>query len=347
MTLMTAPIPERTRRIERMIPIGDLFPGEPFELGVRIVAPPVGTKPSGVFLYCLPGGMASSLTFDLGHADDRRFSLADAMARRGAVVLAADHPGIGASTMPRDEWTLTIQLLARAHARAARHAVEALRRGTLMESLEPIPEVLPLGCGHSMGAVAMIQQQAHDPFFEGLALLGYGRGGVLSAVPPEAVEAARDPEWLEAHLPRIARERFGTAKQDMTSRSREQGAAGSPSFHTHAADPHGRAFLREAAAPLLTLPSLFAIFPDTGLQASATIEVPILLITGTHDFVDTGEALRAQFPAVANWDQFAPEETGHNLFIFPSHPLTFERIASWADQRVEESRPQTKTVPFR
>ena len=109
----------------------------------------------------------------------------------------------------------------------------------------------------------------------------------------------------------------------------------------------GRAFLREAAAPLLTLPSLFAIFPDTGLQASAAIEVPILLITGTHDFVDTGEALRAQFPAVANWDQFAPEETGHNLFIFPSHPLTFERIASWADQRVEKSRSQTKTVPFR
>ena len=65
-----------------------------------------------------------------------------------------------------------------------------------------------------MGSVIMIDVQADQPIFAGLALLGYGSGGLPQILPPEAVEQARDIDWLRAYLPELARERFGTARLD-------------------------------------------------------------------------------------------------------------------------------------
>ena len=212
--------PTGARRLERTIPIGDLLPREPFEIGVRVVAPPADVPLSGLVFYCLAGGMSSRRYFDLGDTGDRRFSFAEAMATRGAVVIAADHPGLGASTTPKDEWALTIELLASAHTRASRAAIDELREGTLMPGLEAIPAPTPIGCGHSMGAVTIIQQQAKEPIFAGLALLGYRTGGVPSALPPEHVAAAKDPRWLHENLPRLADEMPDGRGRDSRSRHR-------------------------------------------------------------------------------------------------------------------------------
>lgn len=322
------------RRFECIVPIGELLPGEPFEIGMRIVAPAEGAPITGVALYCLPGGQTNLNYFDLGQGDDRRFSLADAMARRGHVVISADHPAIGRSTAPRDEYELTPDLLASAHVLASRETIERLRAGTLAGDLEAVPNITALGCGHSMGTVMMIEIQARAAPFAGLALLGYGTGGLPAILPAEVVEAARDPDWAHTHLPGFVRERFGTALQspEAARAGRRGKEKGSPSFHTDNADPDGKIALCGAAAPLLTMPGIYSMFPGISDRASEQIEVPVLVVTGTHDFVQADERLQQQFGNSRDVRIFRPQDAGHNLFIFPSRDKSFAQIAEWADQ---------------
>lgn len=339
------------RRFECIQPAGELLPGEHFDIAMRVIAPPAGAPVSGLAFYCLPGGMMDRVYFDLvlgveDGPDDWRFSFAEAMARHGHVTITSDHPGLGESTCPGDEFALTPDLLTRSHIGAARAAIAALREGTLAPGLEAIPDVLPVGCGHSMGAVTIVDRQARDPFFAAMLLLGYGIGGLPANLSPELLASARDIDWLAANIAAIARERFGCAR--VLGKSRSKGApppgidkapagvkvqerhADGPDFHTRAADPEGRVALRGAAAPLLTLPGLYSTFPGVNDRSRAQIDVPTLVVAGTHDFAHVGESLRATFPNAPDFEHFAPDDTGHNLFVFPSRTQTFARIAQWA-----------------
>lgn len=321
------------RRFECNLPIGKILPGENFSIGMRIVAPHNANSANGIAFYCLPGGQTNLNYFDLGVANDRRFSFAEAMARHGHVVICADHPAIGRSTAPCDEYDLTPDLLATVHARASALAIDKLRNGSLADGLELYPNITALGCGHSMGAVMMIEIQARAAPFAGLALLGYGTGGLPAILPADVVEAARDPEWVRTHLPGFVKERFGTALQSPeAARAGRRGKdKGSPSFHTDNADPDGKVALRGAAAPLLTMPGIYSMFPGVSDQPSAQIEVPVLVVTGTHDFVKADETLQRQFSSSLEVRIFQPQDTGHNLFIFPSKDASFAQIANWAD----------------
>ena len=321
-----------TRRFECVAPAGEILPGEAFAIGLRVVLPPADTPPSGKAFYCIVGGQMDLTYYDLGEDGDRRFSMAEALALRGHVVVLADHPGIGASTMPRDEWALTLDLLVRAHSGAARSAFDGLRSGSLVPGIDAMPDLVPLGLGHSMGAVVTIDLQGADHVYQGIVLLGYGTGGLPSMLPPEAAEKASDIDWLRAYLPTLARERFGTALLDPQEarRKRRGRGQGSPSFHSGSAEPEGNLALRKAAAPLLTQPGLFSMFPGISDKASAEIDVPILVVTGTHDFIEAADTLHAQFPACPMFEIFRPEDTGHNLFTFPSRAESFARIDAWA-----------------
>lgn len=341
------------RRFEVTRAVGELLPGEPFAIGMRVIAPPAGQPLSGLVFYCLPGGMMDRCYFDLGDAtgdmpEDRRFSFAEAMARRGHVTITADHPGLGQSTCPRDEFAISPDLLVRAQVAAARSAIDALRAGTLAPGLEAMPDARAIGCGHSMGAVVMIDVQARTGLFPALLLLGYGIGGLPSSLSPELVAAARDIDWLDANIEQIARDRFGCARVLARSRSKDAPPPGAdkvspdvqisarkadgPDFHAHAADPDGRKVLRTAAAPLLTLPGMYSTFPGVSDRPSAKIDVPVLVVSGTHDFAHVGDGLRAQFANAPAFDHHAPDDTGHNLFIFASRATTFETIDRWARQ---------------
>ncbi|MBM3595774.1 MAG: alpha/beta hydrolase, partial [Alphaproteobacteria bacterium] len=199
--------------------------------------------------------------------------------------------------------------------------------------IKATPGLVAIGCGHSMGAVITIEMQGADRVYSGLVLLGYGSGGLPDLLPPDAVDNARDRDWLLDYLPRLASERFGTALMDpqMGREKRRGRGEGSPSFHSGNADPDGKLALQAAGEPLLTQPGLFSMFPGASDAPSASIEVPILVVTGSHDFIDAGEALHRQFSACPALEIFRPEDTGHSLFIFPSRGETFARIAGWAE----------------
>jgi alpha-beta hydrolase superfamily lysophospholipase len=321
------------RRVECTVPAAQALPGEVLDVALRLVFPPAEAPPPRAMLYCLPGGYMNRLYFDVGDEADRRFSLAEALARRGVISVLADHPGTGGSSAPRDLWDLTPDLLTHTHTEVVGKVLSGLREGSLLPGLEALPGLVALGCGHSMGAVITIEMQGESPVYSGLVLLGYGTGGLPDVLPPEAVDNARDPDWLRAYLPELAGERFGTALMDpQVGREKRRGRGqGSPSFHTDNADPDGKLALRAAGEPLLTQPGLFSMFPGASDRPSAAIDVPILVVTGTHDFIEAGEALHRQFSACPSLEIFRPEDTGHNLFIFPSRGESFARIADWAD----------------
>jgi alpha-beta hydrolase superfamily lysophospholipase len=324
--------PAGPRRFECTVPAGGVIPGEALKIALRLVLPPAAAPPPRAMVYCLPGGYMNRLFFDLGEEDERGYSMAQALARAGHVVALADHPGIGGSSAPQDLWAITPELLVEVHAAVVADVLAGLRAGALVPGLPELPGLVALGCGHSMGAAIAIEMQGAQASFSGLALLGYGTGGLPTVLPPEAVACARDPVWLRTNLGALARERFGTARIDAEAgKAKRRGRAqGSPSFHSGNAEAEGKLALQAAAAPLLTQPGLFAMFPGVNDASSALVEVPVLVVTGSHDFVQAGEALRDQFSACPALDICRPADTGHNLFIFPSRAETFARIADWA-----------------
>jgi alpha-beta hydrolase superfamily lysophospholipase len=329
-----ATVPGGVRRVECTVPAARALPGEVLDVALRLVFPPAEAPPPRAMIYCLPGGYMNRIYFDLGDEADRRFSLAEALARRGIVSVLADHPGTGGSSAPRELWELTPDLLALTHTEVVGEVLSGLRNGILLPDVPAMPELVALGCGHSMGAVITIEMQGASPVYSGLVLLGYGTGGLPDVLPPEAVNNARDPDWLRTYLPELASERFGTALMDpQLGREKRRGRGqGSPSFHTDNADPDGKLALRAAGEPLLTQPGLFSMFPGASDRPSAAIDVPMLVVTGTHDFVEAGEGLRTQFSACPSLEIFRPEDTGHNLFIFPSREKSFATIADWAER---------------
>ena len=82
---------------------------------------------------------------------------------------------------------------------------------------------------------------------------------------------------------------------------------------------------------IVSVRGVVTMFPGVSDRPSAKIYVPILVVTGTHDFIDAGDALDDQFSASPSLEVFRPNDTGHSLFIFPSRTETFARIADWAE----------------
>ena len=143
--MTTTTLDSGVRRIECTVPAGEILPGEHFDVGLRVVLPPDEMTIASAAFYCLVGGQTNLSFFDLGDDGDRRFSMAEALAQRGHVVVLADHPGIGMSTTPRDLWSLTPDLLVKAHVAAARIVMGKLRHGSLVPGLDPMPDLVAVG----------------------------------------------------------------------------------------------------------------------------------------------------------------------------------------------------------
>jgi len=104
---------------------------------------PVGVEPSAM-LWCVPGGGCSRDYWDFDVRDEprERYSFARYLARRGVVVVTADHLGSGESSRPVEERL-------RSSASLAAHMHAALLEARRDPALADLPVV---GVGHSFGA---------------------------------------------------------------------------------------------------------------------------------------------------------------------------------------------------
>ena len=326
------------KTFELKLPSGITLPDEPpLQIAAEIFLPEsIGDKP--VALICLAGGGMNRRYFDL-QADDDSFSFAAQMTRRGFIVIALDHLGIGQSSRPADGYALTPALVAQANANASAEILVRLREGRLAAGLAALPDLVSIGVGHSMGAMLTVLQQAREGQHAGLTLLGFSTRGLPKFLAADVQNLASDPEQLRAGLVDAARRMFVQPYPVIRSSGGD-----STLFGSTAADPRGIAALKQAADVLLPVPAFQAILPGNVAREAAQIRAPVFLGIGERDMVGPPASVPAAFAASASVRLEVLPETGHSHFLFPARHALFDGIADWARSAVLSSSAATPNI---
>jgi pimeloyl-ACP methyl ester carboxylesterase len=308
------------------IPSGLDLPGEgPLNLAVEIFWPdrldPAGPVAS---YFCLPGGSINRHYYDLQAPGDDSFSFAAMMAKQGAITFAVDHLGVGDSDRPRDGFLLTPDRLAEANANAARKVLGGLREGSLIEDLPPLGKLISIGVGHSMGGMLTVLQQALTHQHDGLLLMGFANGGLLSHLPQPAHRLAGNPAAVKAEIEAVARSVYPEPYQRI-----QPSPEASQIFQGATADRAGVEAIKATRDNLLVIGGLQSMIPGSIAPALDTVDVPVFLGLGDRDIAGPPHAIPAIFPNSPDVTLTVLPETGHCQFIFPSRAELFRRIGEW------------------
>jgi len=217
-----------------------------------------GTVRAGVtpVLYCVAGGGCSTGYFDLEVGGRPGYSMAEHAAAAGAVVVALDHLGVGASDTVDDLYAVTPTGLASCHHRATSEVVRRLRAGELGDGLPAIEHPLVVGLGHSMGGMLAAVQQARHRSFDALVLLGTGGDGLPEVLTDdERSVAGPDLRSIEAEIVRLARLRFAAG----STVERRRPSLGT--FFTDDVPREVRVAFAAQAVPLLPVCALTSMIP--------------------------------------------------------------------------------------
>jgi pimeloyl-ACP methyl ester carboxylesterase len=312
-------------REEHLVPVGQPFDDEPeAALAITVTAPEParlgGTPP---VYFCVPGGGLDRGYYDL-RTGGTRFSFAVQLAERGGICVAIDPLGIGGSTRPRRGFELTAEVHAVALARLHERVCARLRAGNLSASLPPLPGLLSVGVGHSVGALLILFQQDSERSYDGLVLLGFGTGGMSGALDDELRGYVGDPARARADATRLAMHRFADPYPalEVDGRGRE--------IYGGRPDPEALSAMRGCRAPLLATVAIFVIIPGSSAPEAARVDVPVLLAAGDSDLCGPVHELAASFPLSPELSVFELPATGHSHFAFQSVDELFPRVATWA-----------------
>ncbi len=286
---------------------------------------PGETPARPLVVFCLAGGGCSTGYFDLSVPGDDGYSMADAFVERGAVVVAVDHPGLGASDAVSDLVALTPSRVAACHAVVVEEVVDALARGAL--GARPLPRrPFVVGLGHSMGGLLVTVQQARHRSYDALVCAGTsGKGLPEVLTADELAVAGPDLPSVEERIRALARLRF---------------AADSPVPRTQPA--HGtffaadvpvrvrRAFADQAVALLPTC-GLSSMIPDSAHAERAAIDVPIFVAFGDQDLVVDYAASMAQYRSVTDAALYVLAGSGHCHNQASGRQLLWGRVLDWLE----------------
>ena len=185
-------------------PVGDL-PATPF-LPVRIDVteslPPDATEGASVTIAAwifppdpdnmlrvpstivlMNGGMYDKRYYHFHVPGREGYSVAEALAARGHIVILPDHLGVGESSRLPDQKKATRRIAALANHAAVGEIYRRLEKGTLHPSIAAMPLFVKAGGGHSMGGSQSLAQQAEFETYERLIILGYSAIGVHIPTP--------------------------------------------------------------------------------------------------------------------------------------------------------------------
>jgi pimeloyl-ACP methyl ester carboxylesterase len=297
------------------VEVGDLF------------LPEGGARAASVDLVvCVPGGGMTRRWFDLPEHLPGRWSLARHLAEdHGLAVLTLDHLGTGESPPPDDPYTLIPRVVAAVHAHVVSDAVARLRAGDLVSGVGPVAVGRVVGCGHSMGAMITVQQQARHGSYDAIALLGFGGAGLPEHLNDDERGYAGDHDELELALPTLVEARFGgpLVPSRREVRERPPGAPLTPGD-----------LLGPATGALLTLGGLTSMIPGTSDREMAVIDVPVLVAVGENDIVREVERLPHLFSATPELTEFVLPGSGHNHVIAAERMLLFDELGRWVSALV-------------
>lgn len=292
-------VPTAERRLLH-VPVGDVAPEGVNAVAVEIITPATGPLQPLIW-WMLPGGSMSRRYWDL-RGGDGTFSCAEFLADHGYVCALVDHPGVGDSDVPDDAYQLTTTVLADVNA-AARQRIEAM-----------LPEVFDgratIGCGHSMGGKITVLTEARHRCHTALCLLGSSGRGLPQMIDDHERSYADRPEALRADAAQLAQRRFGEALQLRPF--------------------NGAEVLNEALAPLLTIAGLSSMIPGNISDATAQIDVPVMIARGEHDIAASLDATAAEFTGTDRLHLFELPAAGHNHNAGTNRQAMWQAMLDWA-----------------
>lgn len=302
-------------RTSLRLPAGDLT------LSARVVADPDRVTTDSAIVCCFPGGGMSARYFDM-----QGYDMAAHLAAAGLVVVLIDHPAVGDSDVPDDPWTLVCEVVADLDVAAARHAIDGLRTGTLVDGLPPLPNARAVGVGHSMGAMLVAYQQARHRVYDAVVLLGHSGRGLPEVLTPEELAFAGDPDGARAHIVELAKARFGNPLPIGTTDASEFLVG--PDVPRDAIEAIGT-----TRSHLLACPGLTSMIPGSHDAELAAIEVPVLIALGEFDIA--GEPSEAPKWLTGSKDVTLYVQPGafHNANIAPNRTDLWNRIVDWIAER--------------
>jgi len=294
------------------------------ELAIDVVLP-CSLRAPAALLFCLPGGFLSRRYFDPGDPNDeeeRSYSLADYMARRGYAVAMVDHLGCGDSWQPSGDegYGFGVDAITRANHQAWREVHERLCK-RYDDSL------VSVGLGHSMGSALTVALQANHRPHAALVLQSFSTTGLPGFLQGEEAGFANDPERTHAHLARLVRERFGTPYPGGRD---EQAEGGSAAFSVGTAPPLAAALLQRSATNLIGMAGLLTMIPGGYAPYAEKIDVPVFVAYGDHDL---GRANNAPptLPHAPEVLAYTLHDSWHCHNVANSRRELWERTGSWLE----------------
>jgi pimeloyl-ACP methyl ester carboxylesterase len=281
-------------------------------------------------VYCIAGGGCSTGYFDLDVPGAEDYSMADHFARAGVVVAALDHPGIGRSDPVADLFDLTPTRVASAHDAACRELTIRLRDGTPRF----VPQLWPVGLGHSMGGLIAAVTQARHHSFDALISLGHAGTG-LPEVLTEEERAVAGPHLpaVEGAIVALARARFGPG-----SKVPRRPPAHGVFFADDVPASVRRAFAGQSV-PLLSSCGLTSMIPDSAAAERAAVDVPTFVGFGDHDLIVDYAAAAGQYRSAPRVDLFVLEGSGHCHNQAATRKILWDRILDWINCLRRVGRP--------
>lgn len=264
-----------SRRVETRVAVPSTIDGKVnWQLAATVFLPAADALPEHpAVLVALPGAGYSRHYFDI---PEDGYSEAEYHNRRGTIVVALDHLGVGESSIPPFEVT-TLDVVAAANNAAVTSILDSLRNGDLAPGVRPLDLACVIGAGQSMGGHVLAAMQAYHRTFDGVAMLGSSM--VCTSMPSRpgrevVVPEGTPPEEAAALFVEATDWRYAFFWEDVPESFVE-------------ADFAGGHPVRETA-PIwgsTTVPGLAAalVFPGAVAAEAASIDVPVLVGMGERD----------------------------------------------------------------
>ncbi|MCU1362962.1 MAG: hypothetical protein JWM55_790 [Acidimicrobiaceae bacterium] len=301
--------------------------GERLSIAATVVIPEETTRCNGVAMFAYPGGHYNRAYYDLQLDEGPDYSQAEFHVRQGFVFVAIDHLGVGQSTVP--EKPLDFEAVARGNNAAAAEILRRLNDGTLDSTMSHDTITTAIAMGQSFGGFILTIAQGRDPFFDGVALLGWSG---IQTQPPwsgdvklEDIYALRGGNGLEH--PMSTTFHFNDVPESIVIADMTKGPPRSGRLSSVPLSPWGTEFAPGGPALLANRTPLD---PGATAKEAAAITCPVFIASGEVDVIADFRAEPVAYASSHDVTTCQFSQMAHMHNFSTTRAVLWHRLSAWA-----------------